>query len=110
VQIPIACSLTADETHGRVEEWRTFLGSHVDSVVVGSGTVRLRLAQSDRALGFAADLAEREKECCAFFAFSLDLDDSRRWWLHIGVPPDAITILDDLMGLLPPRLGPAAIS
>ena len=48
----------------------------------------------------AADLAQREKACCGFFRFAVELEvDSRR--LRVEVPADAVGVLDDFFGADP---------
>jgi len=100
VPVPVACTLEADAAGDRVGEWRTFLATRVLEVRRDDPAVaRLRLAadRADETLLVAADLAQREKACCAFFRFSVDLEvDSR--WLRVEVPADAVGVLDDFFG------------
>lgn len=96
-KIPIACTLTTVDAHDRVEEWRSFLADHIEieTSARDANTLRLRLRPGDATLLAAADLAAREKDCCAFFTFSIAIESDGRW-LHITVPPDASEILDRL--------------
>jgi hypothetical protein len=111
MRIPIACTLGADDAENRVEEWRRFLESSVDAAdPVGAQRLRLRLKPSSLILSAAADLALREKSCCTFFDFSIDVQLDGNW-LVIGVPSDAAAVLADFSHLLPGGLmagGPAA--
>lgn len=59
--------------------------------------LRIRLGPSTEDLLVAVDLAEREKACCEFFQFSIELGPDVRW-LVMGVPPEAIGVLDDIGG------------
>ena len=105
MRIPIACSLEVSEAETRIDEWRAFLAESVTSATRDGGSLRLRLAPSDRALLDAADLAAREKTCCGFFAFTIEVDvDSRT--LVVRVPDEAVPVLDDFAGLLPPEARP----
>jgi hypothetical protein len=101
VRVPVACTLTASASSDRLEEWRQFL---VTSITAAERTsdekLRLRLVDSPAALTGAADLAQREKACCAFFEFSIELDASSRW-LAVEVSPDASEMLTDFATLLP---------
>lgn len=107
VRVPIACTLTADQLPDRVEEWRSFLGSRVTAVERGAASARLQLAAGDDVLAAAADLAQREKQCCAFFDFAIALEGQHRW-LAVSVPDDAAPVLDELLTLLPQQLHPTA--
>jgi hypothetical protein len=48
----------------------------------------------------AVDLARREKACCAFFEFAIEVEEDASW-LSVTVPPDAADALEDLASLLP---------
>jgi hypothetical protein len=96
MQVPIACTLDAAGRLERGDEWRAF---HREAVVerdrVSSERLRLRLAPDlETAVARAVDLARREKACCGFFEFSLEIlaDET---WLHVVVPQAASGILDD---------------
>jgi hypothetical protein len=97
-RVPIACTLTVDQAADRGEEWRTFLGTRVERVVRQPGVARLLLAAGDETLVMAADLAEREKGCCAFFTFAIELDGGDRW-LRVEAPADAEPVLDQLFAI-----------
>jgi hypothetical protein len=96
--VPIACTLSEAAAVDRVDEWRDFLRTAVVTTEAGETTGRALLKPGDDVLLRAVDLAEREKACCAFFEFSVALDDRGRW-LTIAVPPDATAILQDLLSL-----------
>jgi MerR family transcriptional regulator, copper efflux regulator len=94
-QIPIACTLSAADKSTRGDEWRRFRADNVAEVVRTDSTVRMRLKDGDDILLDAVDLARREKDCCAFFEFRLELLPDVVW-LEIGAPADAAPILDSL--------------
>jgi hypothetical protein len=98
VKVPIACSLDAEAVGDRLEEWRAAFAL-VDEVRVTEQVARLRLTGDDEALLRVVDLAEREKQCCPFFAFSIDLDGERRW-LRIAVPEEAAGVLTGFIASL----------
>ena len=93
-KVPIACSLTVADAHDRMDEWRSFVADHVASSFLDGEGVRLRLRDGDEALLAAADLAAREKACCAFFTFAVEIDAEGRL-LRIGGPRDAREIVAD---------------
>lgn len=98
-RVPIACSLEAETADNQVEEWRQLLNRRVTAVErTATTSARVRLQDSDDALRATADLARREKACCPFFQFRLELlpEDV---WLEIAVPDDAAPILDGLLSL-----------
>jgi hypothetical protein len=101
-RVPIACTLTEEAAVDRVDEWRQFLGASVVATEKSDpASARLLLDGGDDVLLRAVDLAEREKDCCAFFDFGVDLDERGRW-LTIGVPADAAPILEQLLALAAP--------
>jgi hypothetical protein len=97
-RVPIACTLSEEATVDRVEEWRDFLRTAVATTEARETEGRVLLKGGDDVLLRAVDLAEREKACCAFFEFSVALDDQGRW-LIIAVPEDATPILQGLLSL-----------
>jgi hypothetical protein len=103
MRVPIACTLSADDAGARIEEWRRFFTTSIDQVDrVGPQRLRVRLVHSPEALLAAIDLADREKACCGFFAFAVELELDG-WWLAVAVPSEATEALADFVGLLPPR-------
>jgi hypothetical protein len=105
VQIPIACSLTPSDAEDRIDEWRRFLAGSVSAVARNGAVMQLELVPAQQALLQAVDLARREKACCGFFTFSIDVEPDAST-LCIGVPADAIAVLDEFARLLPTALRP----
>jgi hypothetical protein len=104
MRIPIACTLTAEAAHDRLDEWRQFFTRSVTAMERTSArNVRFQLSESTSARRDAADLAQREKACCSFFEFSLELEASG-WWLVVRVPPDAAPVLAEFASLVPDSL------
>jgi hypothetical protein len=101
MRIPIACTLTSDSASVRIEEWRRFFADWT-SMAEQSGNLqfRVRLNESTQAVQAAVDLARREKACCAFFEFSIEVEADASW-LSVKVPPDAVDTLADFVSLLP---------
>ena len=100
MRVPIACTLTSDDASVRIEEWRCFLsGPDVVADRTSGEQLRIRLGPSTEDLLAAVDLAEREKACCEFFQFSIELGPDAHG-VVIGVPPEAIGVLDDFEELL----------
>ena len=90
MEIPVACTLGAEDSARRVEEWRRFLENSVLSAdAAGPELLRLLLDPSAETLVAAVDLARREKSCCRFFDFSIDVQEDGSW-LVVAVPPDAV--------------------
>ena len=98
-RVPIACSLTEALAADRVREWQAFVADRVDSASREAAQVRLRLRPGEQAIVAAADLAGREKACCPFFSFALDIE-ADGIWLRITVPGEAGGVLDDFASLL----------
>jgi hypothetical protein len=95
-QNPIACTLTAADRTTRGDEWRRFFVHNVEEAVRSESSVRLRLRGGDDVILGAVDLARREKDCCAFFEFRLELLPDVVW-LEVGAPAEAAAILDALI-------------
>jgi hypothetical protein len=103
VEQPIACTLSADDARERVEEWRRFFARSVDGVRQLSGNrFRFHLDGDAAEVSEAVDLARREKACCPFFDFSIQID-SDSYWLVVAVPPEASGVLEDFARLASPR-------
>jgi hypothetical protein len=100
VRVPIACSLTAAAADDRIDEWRRFLAATVDAADRTSPQqLRMHLT-STTDLAAAVDLAQREKDCCDFFEFSIAIE-ADALWLSVRVPAEASLVLDDFARLLP---------
>jgi hypothetical protein len=97
--VPIACSLDAASRGERAGEWRALVADSVTAVEAADTTVRLVLRDSDAALTSAAALAQREKQCCAFFEVSIALEAERRT-LVLTVPDGAEEALAAFVALL----------
>jgi hypothetical protein len=100
VRIPLACTLDEGDALAQRREWRELL---VRVVVrferVAADTLRLELTQDRAELPAIVALAQREKTCCAFFRFSVEVE-VEALSLVMGVPEDAVALLDDIEGLL----------
>jgi hypothetical protein len=92
-ETPIACTLTASEKTARGDEWRLFLATTVAESIRTETSVRMRLIDGDDVILHTVDLARREKDCCAFFEFRLELL-TEAIWLEVGVPAEAASLLD----------------
>jgi hypothetical protein len=100
VRVPIACALTADLAADRIDEWRAALSTLVSAAVrTAPGRVRLRLVDGPHPAGLLVDLARREKACCDFFTFAVEIDRQGATMV-VEVPDDAVAVLDDFVALL----------
>ena len=91
---PIVCTLPTGERGDRVSAWTELLGQAVEHESSTSG-VRLRFDADPQLVSTLAELAVREAECCAFFAFTITVD-ARGVWLAVDAPPDGRPVLDAL--------------
>ncbi len=98
-RIPIACTLSPGQQADRVAEWEAFGRTAVTGVEVRGAVARFHLDRTDEVLLAAASLSQREKECCGFFEFTIELDAGDRW-LVARVPPGAEEVLAGFAGLL----------
>jgi hypothetical protein len=94
VQVPIACTLNTDAATDRIEEWRSALRTSVTAATrTAPGRVELRLAQGPSAAGLLVELARREKACCGFFTFAVQID-AEGATMVVEVPDEAFAALD----------------
>jgi hypothetical protein len=102
VDIPLACTLEPTAARARVEEWQDVISLAVarsERVALDRLELVLHADLADcRALML---LAQREMACCRFFRFAFDVEaDTVR--LVVGVPEDAVAVLDDFALLTHP--------
>ncbi len=97
--IPIACTLSPAAADVRLDEWSRVLRRAVVAVErPGPQRLHLALAEDPTAVAELLVLARAEKECCRFFDFTFEIEvDGVR--LVIGVPPDAVAVLDGFAAL-----------
>ncbi len=87
METPVACTLGSEEARHRVEEWRRFFERSIDAAErVGPERLRVRLNPLPETLITAVDLALREKSCCNFFDFSIDLQLDGCWLVIARAP------------------------
>lgn len=102
VKIPIACTLSGEAAVDRLAEWRRVLAASVVAIDRPSpGRVEMQLSRDPLQIGAVVDLACREKACCEFFEFALEIG-AERATLVVSVPPGAVPVLDEFAGLVRP--------
>lgn len=94
VGVPIVCTLSAEDRPDRGNAWLDMLAKATERESSATG-VRLRFDADPTLIATLADLAVREAECCAFFAFTITID-ARGVWLTVDAPADARPVLDAL--------------
>jgi anti-sigma-K factor RskA len=98
---PIACSLDAGSLADRVDEWRALVATSVVAVEAEPTAVHLVLDASGAALVAAVELAQREKQCCPFFAVAIDIGADQRT-LSLRVPDGAEEAMATFVAVLTP--------
>ena len=88
---PDACTLPTTERPLRVAEFDDLFAYVVRSA--RREPTRLDLVLPSDVEAAARDLARRESECCSFFTFEFE-SAGEDVVMHIGVPPEQITVLD----------------
>lgn len=101
-RVAVACTLGADEIGPRLDEWRRVAAGAVRRLPIEGG-VRLELDRG--AVADVARLAAAEHECCAFFSFTLTLDE-RGAGLDVVAPAGARHLVDALLGPPPDQAPP----
>jgi hypothetical protein len=100
VELPVACSLTADEQADRAGELRELAGRALAERRREPGRVVLSFKAGPGVEKQVEDLARRERECCPFLKISVARDEDLVA-LSIGAGPDSDAALDafyDLVG------------
>lgn len=95
-ELPIACSLRADEMPARLAEMAAIGRSALLDVEHDATSATLRFRPSDRIRARLAGIVAAETECCGF----LDLEvrqEADALVLVMSAPPDAKAVLDDLV-------------
>jgi DNA-binding transcriptional MerR regulator len=95
-QVPIACTLSGDGQAARRAEWADLLGRATGRTDTDGGADITFRADPDLA-GRLAALAAREKQCCSFFAFTLDLTAAESVTLRIRAPREAGSLVAGLL-------------
>jgi hypothetical protein len=88
--LPIACTLTAEERPARITQLAAF--DVVDARVTGRVAVR-RDPRNETAL---ADFVSAEQECCPFFDLRVEVEENALV-LTVGGPPDAEPMIAQLV-------------
>jgi len=70
-ELPIACTLTADELRAGAADLLPGLIAAARDVTALTDGVRLNFAPDDGAIARIAAVIERERRCCAFLRFTL---------------------------------------
>ena len=91
---PIVCTLSMDQRPDRSTAWTDVLASAAERESTTTG-IRLRFDADPQVVSTVADLAVREAECCAFFAFTITVD-ARGVLLAVDAPPAGRPVLDAL--------------
>lgn len=82
-----------------MEEWHIALRTSVAKVSrTAPSRVDLRLADGPGPAGQLVELARREKACCEFFTFTVEID-AEGATVVVQVPDDAAAVLDGFGGL-----------
>jgi hypothetical protein len=90
--LPIACSLGADELPKRLAEIRA-VGA--DALIAAEPDGRLRFRGDPRTRARLEAIVAAERDCCAFLTFDLG-EDRGELTLSIAGPPDAEPVARDL--------------
>jgi DNA-binding transcriptional MerR regulator len=93
---PLACTLSGAGQAKRFGEWAELLACATGKSDADAGADITFPADPDLA-GRLAALAAREKECCAFFAFTLDMTAAGSMTLQVRAPQGAETLVAALL-------------
>jgi DNA-binding transcriptional MerR regulator len=94
--VPIACTLEAGAMPDRLADWNTVLDRATARIAIPDGGLRIEF-DHDLDLGQMASLVAAEQRCCAFFSFSL-MVDNRGIALEVRAPEGADGIIAELFG------------
>ena len=95
---PIACTLEPTAMPDRLDEWRAVLDRATTRSRAADGALRVQFG-ADVDLAGLARLVAAERSCCAFFAFTITVDD-RGVALEVRAPAEADDIVESLFSAL----------
>jgi hypothetical protein len=95
-RLPVACTLQPSEVPARLSEWQALLAHAVEKTEIGDG-VRVQFDDSVDPTA-VVDLAARERDCCAFFTFAVELSPDGVA-LEIRAPGEAAALARALAGV-----------
>lgn len=95
--LAVACTLSGDGQTARYAEWAELFAQATGQTAADGGADITFPADPDLA-GRLAALAAREKECCSFFAFTLDMTAAGSIILHVRAPQGAEPLVAALLG------------
>jgi MerR family copper efflux transcriptional regulator len=95
VELPVACNLNALDAGSQLDGWRQLFAEFRTSRVSQSHLV-VRVGGTPATVADVIALVQREKACCPFFEFSLQVE-ADVVVLHVSVPEEATSILDALI-------------
>jgi hypothetical protein len=99
MNIPIACRLAEPAARAQLEEWRDLLAeTAISTTRVSPSELAFRLRDDLPQLNAVVRLAQREKVCCPFFDFAIQIE-SDAVSLRVSVPDDAVSVLDEFAGV-----------
>jgi MerR family copper efflux transcriptional regulator len=92
----IACILEAGALAGRLDDWRALLARARSRTATDDEGVRVEFGD-DVPVAEVAALMAAEQQCCAFFAFTLTVDE-RGTGLEVRAPQNAADLVSGLFG------------
>ena len=96
LSIPIACTLSPDQTGQRLEEFVELFARHLRELTrPAPHMARFVFGPADEIEASARDLFAREQECCAFFRFEVEREGAALI-VRAEVPVGAEASLDGL--------------
>ena len=95
--IPIVCSLDADQLEQRLAEIGAVGADFLRNVQSFPGEAILRFAAGEETRERLEAIVAAEARCCAFMSFDLD-DEPGAIVMRISAPGGAELVLDDLVG------------
>jgi hypothetical protein len=96
-EVPMACTLSGDGQRARASEWAELLDQATRRTPV-TGGVNVTFPADPALVGRLASLTAREKQCCAFFAFTLDMTAAGSVTLQVRAPQQAQSLVAELLG------------
>ena len=100
VSIPIACSLGETAARAQLDEWRAAFAAAIAATDrVAPAELALRLRDDLSGVTGLVRLAQRERACCPFFEFALQIEPDAVT-LKVRVPADAVPVLDQFAQLM----------
>lgn len=102
--LPIACTLGPDDGRSRMHRWQQLHERAAPAAHLDGGCLEVRYQPGPGVQEELVSLADAERACCSFAAWTVTSVDGRPT-LRVTAAPDALAPVAALLGVAPPSAG-----